>query len=138
MTNHNVLRSLDSAVAILGLDSNGNPAQKKLKISVAALLWEMANRDGLLSPEEVHEVVRSLNREFQIMDDEAAELIEVGEVLRNQASSLNLFFQEVSEKFSDQQKEYLFELLWGVAEADKLLHAEEKTFAQYVRSRLGL
>lgn len=112
--------------------------KQRIRIAVAALLWEMAHVDGLLDPSEFVEIIDLIDEEFDLQNYQTAALMEIVDFLRRQNTELNVFLKEVNENFGQLQKERLFELVWKVALADGRIDEHEEAFASVLKSKLGL
>jgi uncharacterized tellurite resistance protein B-like protein len=132
------LRGLVSSKAFLGVDAEGRPADKRLRVCIAALLWEMAVVDGVLKVEEVEEIVRALHKQFGLTDEEAVETVEIIDYLKRQQSLLSGFLKEINERLNLSQRKLLFSLIHEVALADGYLHPHEKKFAEQLQIKLKL
>ncbi|HQH26113.1 MAG TPA: TerB family tellurite resistance protein [Oligoflexia bacterium] len=132
------LHRLVTTKAFLGVDAEGVPAEKRLRICVAALLWEMATVDGVLEQVEVERIFEMMGKEFSLSETEAATTIETVEYLKRQRCHLYQFLDEVNERFTAKQRERLYEMIWSVALADGFVHHYEKDFAVYLRIKLNL
>ena len=132
------LRDLIINKAFLEFDAHKQPVTKEAKLAVAAILWEMAFVDGRKSDTEFTEVIRLLDHEFHLMDEESGELVQVVDFLRRQSQQFPRFINDINENYDDQQKAKLIEMLWRVAEADGRLDEYEKEYIDFMRIQLGL
>ena len=123
---------------VLESDSRGKPAQQQLRLAVATLLWDMSMADGERSPAEFVEIVRLLDHEFHIMDDEAGKLLQASQVLSHYHDHLERALGEINRGYNRDQKEYLIELLIKLAKADGHIDESEREFASYLREKLNL
>ena len=124
--------------SLLEVDANGNPTSKDLRLMVLTLLHEMAEVDGKVSPEEIHEIVRAMDHEFHLMDGEVGEMLEVAKFFRGKREELEKMFTELNRSFSPEQREHIFDLIWKVVEADGRLDPYEKAFARFVQVKLNV
>jgi uncharacterized tellurite resistance protein B-like protein len=132
------LYHLFSTRTFLGIDASGEPSPKRLRICIAALLWEMAAADGRICSQEIAKILESLQNELQQSESAAVEMLEIAEVMRREQAEMMPVFKEINEHLADAQRERLFELLWQVALADAFLHPFEKDFAAFLREKLNL
>ena len=84
-------RDLPSAKTFLEVDSQGVPSDKRLKTCVVVLLYQMAEADGRVNHHEFDEIIRDVGVEFHSIDEEAAELLEVGAFLAHEGKHLDRF-----------------------------------------------
>lgn len=125
-------------ITFLEKDAEGKNADKRLCLSAAAILWEMANSDGHLHHEELMEMIRALNHEFHLMDQESGDLLEITRILRAQRGDIEAFIQELNNRLDPKQRQHLFDLVEQIAEADGVRHNNEVEFATALRSKLRL
>ena len=131
-------RDLATAKTFLEVDSHGVPSDKRLKTCVAVLLYQMAEADGAINHFEFEEIIRELDVEFHAVDEETAELSEVGAFLAHEGKHLDRFIGEVNRHFDAAQKEHLFDMILKVAQADGYLNPKEKELAEFLREKLLL
>ncbi len=130
--------NLSAGKSFLEIDKNGKPADRRLRICVVALLWQMACVDGPMNQKEFAELVIEVDREFGLLEGESTELIEIVEFLEKETSHLGEFIAEVNSSFNEAQREHLYSLLVEVAEVDGMPQQSEVDFAVALRERLNL
>lgn len=123
---------------ILELDAKGRPTTRFLRLAVVILLWEMANADGELDQSEFSEIVRNMDHEFHIMDEDVGELIEEAKYFRGRSEDLEKIFREILLAYNSAQREQLFELIWGIAKADGKIEIYERAFTDFLRMKLHI
>ncbi len=98
----------------------------QLKTAVAALLFEIAAADFEQAPEERTEILSAIEKQFQLDEAAARELMQLGE--REHAASTDYFqfTSLINKHYSAEQKVWLIEALWRVAFADQKLHQYEE------------
>jgi uncharacterized tellurite resistance protein B-like protein len=131
-------RDLAAAKTFLEVDSQGIPCNKRLKTCVAVLLYQMAEADGNINHFEFEEIIRELGVEFKAIDEEAAELSEVGAFLAHEGKHLDRFIGEVNRHFDAPQREHLYDMILKVAQADGYLNPREQELAEFLREKLLL
>lgn len=131
-------KDLASARSYLEVDSEGVPSTKRLKICVAVLLYQMAEVDGHVSSKEYEEIIREIDSEFHTVDEEAAEILEVGAFLAHEGAHLDRFIGEINQHFDTEQREHLFDMVLQVAKADGRVSPKEKELALFLREKLLL
>ena len=129
---------LSAGNTFLEIDKNGKPSDRRLRICVVALLWQMACVDGPMNQQEFAEMVLELDREFRLLEGESTELIEIVEFLEKEHNHLRDFISEVNSGFNDAQREHLYTLLVEVAQADGMPSQSEIDFAVELRAQLNL
>jgi len=96
-----------------------------LEVAAAALLVEIARIDGAMQPSERAAVLRAIHEKFALTDTEADNLLALAEREVKQAEGYYPFTSLINQNFSQEQKEYLIELMWRAAYADSELSAHE-------------
>ncbi|HUL66774.1 MAG TPA: TerB family tellurite resistance protein [Burkholderiaceae bacterium] len=100
-------------------------AQRAVEVAAAALLVEVSRIDGAMQPAERVAVLRAIHEKFSLPDSEAEELLALAESEVEKAEGYYPFTSLINKNFSQEQKEYLIELMWRAAYADKALTANE-------------
>ena len=131
-------KDLPSAKTFLEFDRHGNPSDRRLKVCVLLLLWEVASADGNVSKEEFHKIIRTACYEFHIMDDEAGEILDIVAFLDNERIHFDKFIGEVNRMLNREQREYLFLLMLDVAKVDNYFSAHEGELLSTLRDKLNL
>lgn len=96
-----------------------------LEVAAAALLVEIARIDGTMQPSERAAVLRAIHEKFALTDTEAENLLASAEREVKQAEGYYPFTSLINQNFSQEQKEFLIELMWRAAYADSELSAHE-------------
>lgn len=122
----------------LQVDASGDATSDDLRIATGVLLLEMAGSDKDFDPEEVHTVFRTMEREFQIDQDEALRLLEAADKLRNEQGKIDEFVAALNNHFSEEQRILVMSMVWQVVIADGKIDKFEKRFAKQVQNRLKL
>lgn len=127
-----------STTTFLEKDASGRIVDRRLRICVAVLLWEMANIDGNRSDEEFSTIVRSIDHEFHFTDTESGEVISAAAYLKQQQVLLERIVAEINDGYSIEQRRHLFDLILDVAEADNHVVPSERALAIYLKEKLKL
>lgn len=106
-------------------EQSQEPSEHQLHLAAAALLIEMSFQDEEVNSSETDAVKRVLSG-LGLTDKEVAELYELAEIEKHQATDYHQFTQLISEHYSQQQKIQLIESLWEVAYADNQLDKYEE------------
>jgi uncharacterized tellurite resistance protein B-like protein len=112
--------------------------QRGLRIAAAALLLEIAHADDEFSAAERAQIEEALARHFDLDPGTVAELIELAEQERRQATDLFQFTSLVNRHYDEGQRMVLAELVWRVVYADGQLTQHESTLARKLASLLEL
>lgn len=131
-------RDLPAAKTFLEVDNLGVPSDKRLKICVVVLLYQMAEADGTVNHNEWTEIIREVGVEFHTMDEETAELVEVGAFLAHEGKHLDRFIGEVNRHFDAVQREHLYDMIVKVAKSDGYYNEKERELAEFLRDKLLL
>jgi uncharacterized tellurite resistance protein B-like protein len=96
-----------------------------IELATAALLIEVGRADRLVTDGELQVVLRAMQHKFGLKPDEAATLLQLAEDEVRQANDYYQFTSLINQRFSQEQKERVIELMWQVAYADTQLSAHE-------------
>lgn len=132
------LKEFFEGAAGLGSDKSGKPTERDLQICVAALLVQMAFSDEHLHEKELTAMIGNLNRQFQLSDYDAADILEVADYLRKNETRLENLLTIINERFEHSQKLTVLAMLWRVMKADGSVNTFEARLAAEVSSHLGL
>lgn len=124
--------------ASLLIDAGGEPSSRELHVASLAILLSVARADAVFGREEFTELVRSMNREFELPDEEAGELFEIAEFLLKEPAKLEEFIGVVNAEFSTEQRETLLAWGWNVLAADGHTDQDETRYLAELRKRLHL
>jgi uncharacterized tellurite resistance protein B-like protein len=100
-------------------------ARHSIELATAALLIEVVRIDGETTPSERDAVLRAVHEKFGLSGAEADELLRLAEEQVRQATDYYQFTSLVNERFTQEQKERVIELMWHAAYADRELSAHE-------------
>lgn len=110
----------------------GRRAADELRLSAAALLVEAARMDGEFGDTERKTVRRLLEERFDLLPDEAQELLEMAEAAAMRSTQLFHFTQTVKDGYAPEERIAMIEMLWEVAYADGTLHDYEANLLRRV------
>lgn len=118
---------------LTGLDLAPHAAeQNDPALALAALLIEVARSDDRVEAREEGMIERVLMRRFGLRRDEVIRLIEAAEEGAMRATDLFHFTQVVVDKFSENERVGVIEMLWDVAYSDRVLTGDEDTLIRRV------
>ena len=108
-------------------DLSAKPANARhgLEVAAAALLVEVTRVDGEMQPSERAAILSAIHEKFSLSESEAENLLRLAENEVQKAEGYYPFTSLINQNFSQEQKEYLIELMWRAAYADKALTAHE-------------
>lgn len=119
----NINESLDAKVM----------SKHSLELATAALMVEIVRMDGDIDERERDAVMRAVQNNFQLNDDEARALVSLAEQEAKQATDLYQFTSLINKHFSHEQKAQVIEQMWRVAYADN----ELTSYEQHVMRRIA-
>jgi uncharacterized tellurite resistance protein B-like protein len=96
-----------------------------VELATAALLVEVVRIDRETQPAEREAVLRAVHEKFGLTGQEAGTLIALAEEEMRQATDYYQFTSLINQRFTQEQKERVIELMWRVAYADAELSAHE-------------
>jgi uncharacterized tellurite resistance protein B-like protein len=100
--------------------------EQALRLAAAALLFEVVRADGKVTDEELVVMRAAVQSVFALPREEAEELARLGKAESENAASIYEFTHLVDQRFSQEEKKRLMELLWLVAFADGRKDPEEE------------
>lgn len=124
--------------ADLTVDSDGQPTDRDLVVSTLVLLSSIAHADSEFEEQELAAIVTSLFSEFEIAQDEAADLLEIADFLRKDGSKIDQFIATINSKFDADQKLMILAMIWRIIISDGQAERFETSLATQIRQKLGL
>ena len=109
--------------------------KQELRLAAAALLVEAARLDGEVDAAERQAIAEQLSAFFNLEGEETDALIEAARAKAKESSQLYSFTRVITDRFSEEERVRMIEMLWTVAYADGRLHDYE---ASLVRRVAGL
>ena len=100
-------------------------ARHSIELATAALLVEVMRSDASLPEAERTAVLDAMQAKFGIGADETATLVTLAEQEVRLANDYYQFTSLINQRFTQEQKERVIELMWQVAYADRTLSAHE-------------
>ena len=118
-----------------GAQSADLDENQELRLAAAALLIEAARMDGNVDDAERHAIAEQLAGCFNLNGEETDALIEAAGAKVDESTQLYPFTRVITDRFSEDERIRMIEMLWTVAYADRRLHDYE---ASLVRRVAGL
>ena len=109
-----------------------------VQLAAAALLLELAHADDEFSPEERSYIEGALARQFDLAEDEVANLIELAGREHQESVDHFQFTSLISENFDLGQKVVLAEVMWGLVAADGQIASHEAYLVRKISNLLDL
>jgi uncharacterized tellurite resistance protein B-like protein len=100
--------------------------EHSLRVATAALLVEVSRADFAVRDEERGTIVALVKRTFELDDDEARELLTMGEREADDAIALRPYTRLLNEHTTPEHRRRVVELLWEVAYADGIKDKHEE------------
>ena len=105
------------------------------KLALSALLIEVAMIDGTISNSEKTTILRLISAFFELNNDESKELYELASEIQENQSQILGYTRVVKEKYSENERINLIEMLWEVVQADGI---EDSFETNLIRRIAGL
>lgn len=96
-----------------------------LELATATLLAEVVRLDGEVSPAERAAMLRAVRAHFHLGEEEATTLLGLAEREAREATDYYQFTSLIRERYTQEERQRIVELLWRVAYADAALSAHE-------------
>lgn len=109
-----------------------------VQLAAAALLLELAHADDEFSSEERSYIESALARQFDLPEDEVANLIELAGKERQASVDHFQFTSLIAENFDLGQKVVLAEVMWGLVAADGQIASHEAYLVRKISNLLDL
>jgi len=128
-----VLKSLSKLFA--RADDDAAPEQShtdELHLAAAVLMVEAINLDGEVVEEEIAAVKRLLAGRFSLSETESQDLFAMAQDQHEWSVSLHRYTKTIKDRFSEEERVELIELLWEVVYSDGTLHAHESNLLRRI------
>jgi uncharacterized tellurite resistance protein B-like protein len=100
--------------------------ERRIKIATCVLLVELAGSDDEFSDNERKLIIEIFKSQFDLSDEEVAELIDTAKEARRKSVDLWQFTNLINQNFNEEEKIKIVENAWRVVYADgKLTHHED-------------
>jgi len=103
-----------------------------LSLAAAALLVEAAEMDGVMDAGERAHILKLLRSRFSLPADEAEDLLREAADRSAQTQQLLPFTRVIKDRFTQEQRVELMEMLWEVAYVDGHLHDYEANLVRRI------
>jgi len=102
------------------------------QLAAASLMVEVMVIDRHLDSDELSVIKQLLKQQFELVDDEIAQLITLAQKEVDEATSLYQFTRLVNDHFDRSSKNHLMKNLWQVAFADDQLDKHEEAMIRRI------
>jgi uncharacterized tellurite resistance protein B-like protein len=109
----------------IGQTDRDKEAFHDIRIATCALLLEMANIDGEFSAAERKNILAILNKDYQLSDEYAEELIKASNDELHRSVDLWRFTNLINRNYSIAEKIRIIEMVWEIAYTDGKLDKYE-------------
>ena len=106
---------------------------ERIQVAACALLLEVANSDDEFSDIERDNIVQILERDFELSDEYAKELMELSDKEREESIDLWQFTNLINQNYSTEEKIRIIEMIWEIVYTDGKLDQYE----DYLVHKLG-
>ena len=104
----------------------------ELHLAAAVLMVEAIHLDGEADAQEIIVVKRVLAQHFSLEDDHSHDLFEMAQDHHAGSVHMHRYTKTIKDRFSEEERVELIELLWEVVYADGELHALEANLLRRV------
>ncbi len=111
---------------------------RDIQLATCAILLEMAHIDGEFDEKEAHAITQILTREFQLSENEVAQLIKQAEAQRKNSIDLWQFTHQINEEYNREEKVHIMEMIWKVVYTDGILDKHEDYLVHKLSNLLNL
>ena len=111
---------------------------ERIQVATCALLLEVANSDDEFSDIERDNIIQILEKDFELSDEYAKELLELSDKEREESIDLWHFTNLINEHYSIEEKIKIIEMVWKVIYADGKLDKHEDHLAHKLSNLLKL
>ena len=111
---------------------------ERIQVATCALLLEVANSDDEFSDIERDNIIQILEKDFELSDEYAKELMELSDKEREESIDLWHFTNLINEHYSIEEKIKIIEMVWKVIYADGKLDKHEDHLAHKLSNLLKL
>jgi uncharacterized tellurite resistance protein B-like protein len=115
-------------------DTSEGISEHSIQLATTALLVEMMKADTEVSDEERKAVVKTIQSQFHLNDEETNELLHVAEGKIQKATGYFEFTSLINKGLSYEQKVRVIEHLWEIAFADSRLDKYEEHMVRKIAS----
>lgn len=118
------------------VDGSCAAAEQQTRVAVAAVLVEVAMRDGVYHPAEKAEIEAMLTEAYGLDPDGAAALRVEGETAQAAAVDAHRFTRVIKDSIPPEERAALLERVWRVALADGERAGDESSFMRLLAGLL--
>jgi len=110
----------------------GRRSRDEVQLAAATLLVEAARMDDTIGPEERTRIRSLLEQRFSLTDQESRDLLADAETETEGPAQWHRFTSTLKDRFSEEERIQMIEMLWEVVYADGELHDLEASLLRRV------
>ena len=110
----------------LATPAKGASRRHTLELATATLIAEVARLDGGIDASERAAMLSAIGERFSLTPGEAHSLVALAEAESREATDYYQFTSLIRERYSQEERQEIVELLWQAAYADEHLSAHEQ------------
>ena len=110
----------------------------EVRIAACALFLEMARVDGEFTDVERSRILSILKNEYGLSDGDALELIQATDQELEQSIDLWQFTKRINQRYSEEEKISIIQMLWKIVYADGTLDKHERYLVHKLSGLLRL
>ncbi|WP_245613249.1 TerB family tellurite resistance protein [Skermanella stibiiresistens] len=110
----------------------GRRSRDEVQLAAATLLVEAARMDDEIGGPERKRILSLLEGRFSLTETEAVDLLEAAETVSDGPAQWHRFTSTLKDRFSDEERIQMIEMLWEVVYADGELHDLEASLLRRV------
>ena len=122
----------------LTTDKTGNQITEEVKLSIAAILINLASVDDQVAEEEAETICSLLLYNLEIAEELIPSLIEKAVVIRREQSTMENFVAPLNKLYKPEQKVRVLAMAWKLVMADKKIEKLEEKMLIKLSSMLFL
>ena len=119
-------------------DADARRAQDPLRLATAAVLLETGYADGTLTPDENTDLVTYLKRAFELSDDDAKDLVNAAEEIRNRTIDHFAITNFLRKNATLEERIEIVRTMWRMVYSDGKLTDYENYLVRKLADLLGL
>lgn len=116
----------------------GSQQKPELTLAITKLMVGMMSMDGKIDAEEYGEIVTLLNEQFELSEEQCAELIEQAQDSERTDLRIDLVVEQVMDHYNVDERAAILAKLWRVAMADGDIAFLEEQYINRISALIGV
>jgi len=121
---------------LVSTPQDSSTKEHTLELCAAVMMLEIALADSDFGDEEQAVIETAMKHHFHLDDDEAKTLINLARTEVDHATSLHDFTRVINDALTAEEKTVIIELLWKVANADRVIDKYQEYFIRKISDLL--